>query len=161
MSNSETLDPTLSRNHADEKLPKRQLSIVATYFFLSASSSFLSISAPQMNLDPNQSPEPQPTHPARKSYWVLRIVKTTIVNGGWLTPKLYAPKEVWTQVSRRMCMCVTLTFLSVCLVCVSCLLCRPVAFTGSTKWRAVNRYEVSTVCIYLCRTMSLCSRQYL
>eukprot|EP00903_Cladosiphon_okamuranus_P017607 g16218.t1 len=52
----------------------------------------------QMNLDPNQSPEPQPTHPARKSYWVLRIVRTTILNGGWLTPKLYAPKEVWTQV---------------------------------------------------------------
>ncbi|CAB1117750.1 unnamed protein product [Ectocarpus sp. CCAP 1310/34] len=53
----------------------------------------------QMDLDAHQSTlEAEPTHPARRSYWVLRLVRTTILYGGYLTPKLYAPKEVWTQV---------------------------------------------------------------
>ncbi|CAM9831712.1 unnamed protein product, partial [Laminaria digitata] len=52
-----------------------------------------------MELDPNGSTaEVEPTHPARRSYWVMRLVRTTIMYGGYLTPKLYAPKEVWTQV---------------------------------------------------------------
>lgn len=52
-----------------------------------------------MELDPNGSTaEAEPTHPARRSYWVMRLVRTTIMYGGYLTPKLYAPKEVWTQV---------------------------------------------------------------
>lgn len=52
-----------------------------------------------MELDPNEAAsEVEPTHPARKAYWVMRLVRTTILYGGYLTPKLYAPKEVWTQV---------------------------------------------------------------
>ncbi|CAM9529665.1 unnamed protein product [Ascophyllum nodosum] len=53
----------------------------------------------QMELDPNCSTgEAEPSDPARRSYWVMRLVQTTILYGGYLTPKLYAPKEVWTQV---------------------------------------------------------------
>ncbi|CAN0420391.1 unnamed protein product, partial [Hapterophycus canaliculatus] len=55
-----------------------------------------------MDLDANQSTlEDEPTNPTRRSYWVLRLVRTTILRGGYLTPKLYAPKEVWTQVRAR------------------------------------------------------------
>lgn len=53
-----------------------------------------------MELDPNHSTtETEPSHPGRRSYWVMRLVRTTIVYGGYLTPRLYAPKEVWTQVT--------------------------------------------------------------
>ncbi|CAN0346027.1 unnamed protein product [Pylaiella littoralis] len=56
----------------------------------------------QMELDPNEAAsEVEPTHPARKAYWVMRLVRTTILYGGYLTPKLYAPKEVWAQVGVR------------------------------------------------------------
>lgn len=74
--------------------------------FFSRSPRFLSAilgwtpTRPQMELNPSQSSiEPMPGHPARKSYWVMRLVRTTIVSGGYLTPKLYAPKDVWNQVS--------------------------------------------------------------
>lgn len=53
----------------------------------------------QMDLDANQSTlEGEPTNPTRRSYWVLRLVRTTILCGGHLTPKLYVPMEVWAQV---------------------------------------------------------------
>lgn len=29
---------------------------------------------------------------------MLRLVRSTILHGGYLTPKLFAPKDVWTQV---------------------------------------------------------------
>lgn len=57
----------------------------------------------QMELDPTQSTaEAEPTHPSRRAYWVMRLVGTTILYGGYLTPKLFAPKEVWTQVKHAM-----------------------------------------------------------
>lgn len=52
----------------------------------------------QLELDPNHTTEPEPSHPARRSYWVLRLVRSTILHGGYLTPKLFAPKDIWTQV---------------------------------------------------------------
>ncbi|CAM9941120.1 unnamed protein product [Scytosiphon promiscuus] len=53
----------------------------------------------QMDLDAKQSTlEDEPTNPTRRSYWVLRLVRTTILCGGYLTPRLYVPKEVWAQV---------------------------------------------------------------
>lgn len=55
-------------------------------------------SAFQLELDPNHITEPEPSNPVRRSYWVLRLVRSTILHGGYLTPKLFAPKDVWTQV---------------------------------------------------------------
>lgn len=62
-----------------------------------------SLSCAQMELDPNFTTEPEPSYPERRSYWVLRLVRATIATGGYLTPTLYAPKDVWTQVNLLLC----------------------------------------------------------
>ncbi|CAM9147792.1 unnamed protein product [Sphacelaria rigidula] len=55
----------------------------------------------KLELDPNHITEPEPSNPVRRSYWVLRLVRSTILHGGYLTPKLFAPKDVWTQVGLK------------------------------------------------------------
>ena len=41
--------------------------------------------------------EPPPTSTLKMSYWQLRIIGNSIENGGYLTPNLYIPKNLWTQ----------------------------------------------------------------
>jgi len=41
--------------------------------------------------------EPPPTSTIKTSYWQLRIIANTIEHGGYLTPTLYVPKNLWSQ----------------------------------------------------------------
>ena len=41
--------------------------------------------------------EPAPWSSVRRPYWTLRLVKSTIEGGGFLTPRLFVPAEVWCQ----------------------------------------------------------------
>jgi len=42
-------------------------------------------------------PEPPPTQIFYKSFWLMRVLATTIQTGGHLTPRIYVPKSVWYQ----------------------------------------------------------------
>ena len=33
----------------------------------------------------------------RRPYWLLRVLKTVLNNGGWLTPAVFVPSDVWRQ----------------------------------------------------------------
>ncbi|CAM9481627.1 unnamed protein product [Phaeothamnion confervicola] len=52
----------------------------------------------QLELDPNHTIEPAPDQLARRPYWIMRLVMQTIEQGGYITPRLFAPRGVWTQV---------------------------------------------------------------
>lgn len=52
----------------------------------------------QLHLDPNAALETAPTEKARRPYWVMRLIKQTITQGGHLTQRLFVPKGVWAQV---------------------------------------------------------------
>lgn len=41
--------------------------------------------------------ESPPSSTIKTSYWQLRIIANTIDDGGYLTPNLYVPKNLWTQ----------------------------------------------------------------
>lgn len=41
--------------------------------------------------------EPEPDNTLRRPYWVLRLLRRTVTFGGYLTPRLYVPKNVWEQ----------------------------------------------------------------
>ena len=43
---------------------------------------------------PCESP-PRSMH--RRAYWLLRVLKTVLNNGGWLTPAVFVPSDVWRQ----------------------------------------------------------------
>ena len=43
---------------------------------------------------PCESP-PRSIH--RRAYWLLRVLKTVLNNGGWLTPAVFVPSDVWRQ----------------------------------------------------------------
>ena len=52
----------------------------------------------QLQLDPKQTLEAAPDSLARRPYWIMRLVRQTVLQGGHLTPRLYVPKGVWAQV---------------------------------------------------------------
>ena len=41
--------------------------------------------------------EPEPENVLRRPFWMLRLLRTTINTGGYLTPRLHVPKLVWEQ----------------------------------------------------------------
>jgi hypothetical protein len=42
-------------------------------------------------------PDPPPAFPPRVPFWLLKLLKKVIRNGGFLTDKVYIPKPVWGQ----------------------------------------------------------------
>lgn len=42
-------------------------------------------------------PDPPPTPVLYKSYWMMRVWRATMVQGGYVTHKLYIPKTLWYQ----------------------------------------------------------------
>jgi hypothetical protein len=42
--------------------------------------------------------EPTPALDARRPYWLMRLIRQTIKEGGYLTPNLFVPRGVWAQV---------------------------------------------------------------
>lgn len=42
-------------------------------------------------------PDPPPTSVLYKPYWLMRVWRATMVQGGYVTPKLYIPKSLWYQ----------------------------------------------------------------
>eukprot|EP00953_Heterococcus_sp_UTEX-ZZ885_P012444 7134-Heterococcus_DN1.PRE.3 len=52
----------------------------------------------QLQLNPNHEIEPAPSSLARRPYWVMRLLRQTILQGGYLSPRLFVPKGVWAQV---------------------------------------------------------------
>lgn len=45
--------------------------------------------------------EAPPTGIILHSFWQMRIISTTIRHGGFLTPQIYIPKDVWTQTGAK------------------------------------------------------------
>lgn len=45
--------------------------------------------------------EPEPDNAMRRPFWVLRLIRSTITAGGYLTPRLHVPKVVWEQDGAR------------------------------------------------------------
>ena len=39
--------------------------------------------------------EPEPQNPLRRPYWLLRLVRQSVRQGGFITPKLHVPALVW------------------------------------------------------------------
>ncbi|KAJ3255072.1 hypothetical protein HK104_007170, partial [Borealophlyctis nickersoniae] len=46
-------------------------------------------------------PEPPPSNPERRPFWLMRALSRTITKGGFLTPKLYVPRQIWFQSGAR------------------------------------------------------------
>ena len=44
---------------------------------------------------PQHLPDPPPTPILYKCYWMMRVWRTTMVQGGYVTHKLYIPKSLW------------------------------------------------------------------
>jgi len=42
-------------------------------------------------------PERPPSSPLFRPFWLMRIIRKTIQSGGYLTPTIYVPKNVWYQ----------------------------------------------------------------
>lgn len=48
--------------------------------------------------------EPRPVPPDDKqgySYWLMRVIRTTILSGGFISDDVYVPKSVWTQIGAK------------------------------------------------------------
>lgn len=43
------------------------------------------------------SPDPPPASPFHRPYWLMRVLYKTMTTGGYLTPKLYVPRQIWFQ----------------------------------------------------------------
>ena len=41
--------------------------------------------------------ESPPTSVGRRPYWLLRVLRNIILNGGYISPRVYVPKLVWSQ----------------------------------------------------------------
>ncbi len=39
--------------------------------------------------------EPEPENPLRRPYWLLRLIRQTVRQGGFITPRLHVPALVW------------------------------------------------------------------
>eukprot|EP00160_Parvularia_atlantis_P013786 Unigene3057_Nuclearia_a/m.9402 Unigene3057_Nuclearia_a/g.9402 ORF Unigene3057_Nuclearia_a/g.9402 Unigene3057_Nuclearia_a/m.9402 type:complete len:325 (-) Unigene3057_Nuclearia_a:60-1034(-) len=42
-------------------------------------------------------PETAPSDPLRRPYWLMKLLALTMTRGGYMTPKLYVPRNVWFQ----------------------------------------------------------------
>jgi hypothetical protein len=47
-----------------------------------------------LNAPPLESP---PQSVPRRPYWLLRVLRIIITNGGYISPRVYVPKLVWSQ----------------------------------------------------------------
>ncbi|CAM9550711.1 unnamed protein product [Chrysoparadoxa australica] len=52
----------------------------------------------QLELDPNHAMEPPPKCSSCRPYWLMRLIRQTILQGGYITGRLFVPKGVWAQV---------------------------------------------------------------
>ena len=71
-------------------------------FSLAAQSEQLFAEQPEVAANSeNSSTEPAPDALARRPYWIMRLLRQTVLTGGHLTPRLYVPKGVCAQVGVR------------------------------------------------------------
>eukprot|EP01119_Soliformovum_irregulare_P022945 TRINITY_DN7934_c0_g1_i5.p1 TRINITY_DN7934_c0_g1~~TRINITY_DN7934_c0_g1_i5.p1 ORF type:complete len:352 (-),score=82.24 TRINITY_DN7934_c0_g1_i5:140-1195(-) len=49
------------------------------------------------DVDYTTMPDPPPSQPLFRPFWLMKVLATTMKDGGHLTPKVYVPKAVWYQ----------------------------------------------------------------
>eukprot|EP01137_Pigoraptor_chileana_P031322 Opistho-2@18995 len=64
---------------------------------LRMSPAFFSLDFAFESIPKGTAPDQPPTNVHRKPYWLMRVLLRTMVTGGYMTPKIYVPRQVWFQ----------------------------------------------------------------
>ncbi|XP_004343103.1 hypothetical protein CAOG_07244 [Capsaspora owczarzaki ATCC 30864] len=64
--------------------------------------SFFSLDFLLDSIPKGSSPDPPPPSPFHRPYWLMRVLLRTMTTGGYLTPKLYVPRQVWFQTGLKL-----------------------------------------------------------